>query len=266
MAAPAAPPAPAALSALAESAAPAAPPAPDLAGVLVTSRPLDEYCGLFGLSRAALAAVPGPVLDCPAGAAGLAAEARALGCHVIATDPAYALPVPEVAARALAARTAMAAAMAARPALYPLPQHRPYDRYLRSWDRARRLFTADTEHHPEQYVAAALPRLPFADGTFALTLSGYLVFAYPELFDPDRQVAALAELVRVTRPDGEVRVHPLHDASGRRCPHLAGVRHALGERRIASEVEVFARAEDGRSRRVLVLRAADHRRRAGGSG
>ncbi|WP_051826003.1 hypothetical protein [Kitasatospora aureofaciens] len=34
-------------------------------GVLVTSRPLDEYCTLFGLTRARLAALPGPP-PCPA--------------------------------------------------------------------------------------------------------------------------------------------------------------------------------------------------------
>ncbi|MFG3050856.1 hypothetical protein ACGFZP_07860 [Kitasatospora sp. NPDC048239] len=232
------------------------------ARVLVTSRPLDEYCGLFGLTRARLAALPGPLLDCPGGAAGLAAEARELGCRVIAADPAYAWPAPELAARALAARAAMAAAMDTRPELYPAPRDRPYERYLRSWDRARRLFTADWAAHPQQYVAGALPRLPFADGTFALTLSGYLVFAYPELFGPAQQVAALAELVRVTAADGEVRVHPLHDGASRRCPHLDAVRHALGERRIASEIHTFPRPEDGGTRRVLVLRAADHRRRA----
>ncbi|MBV6701426.1 phage tail protein [Kitasatospora aureofaciens] len=234
-------------------------------GLLVTSRPLDEYCGLFGLTRARLAAVPGPVLDCPGGAAGLPAEARALGCHVIAADPAYALPPPEVAAHALAARAAMAAAMAARPELYPPARLRPYDRYLRSWDRARRLYTADSAAHPEQYVAAALPRLPFADGAFALTLSGYLLFAYPERFGPRRQLDALVELVRVTAPDGEVRVYPLHDGHGRPCGRLDALRYALGERRIASEIRRFPRAEDGRTRRVLVLCAADHRRRAAGN-
>ncbi|MET8540661.1 hypothetical protein ABZW03_08405 [Kitasatospora sp. NPDC004799] len=230
--------------------------------VLVTSRPLDEYCALFGLTRARLAALPGPLLDCPAGAAGLAAEARGLGCRVIAVDPAYALPPPVVADRALAARAAMAAAMAARPRLYPAPRpHRP-ERYLRSWDRARRLFTADAAAHPEQYVAAALPRLPFADGVFALTLSGYLVFAYPELFGPEHQVAALTELVRVTAADGEVRVQPLHDGRGRRCGHLDPLRYALGERRIASEIRRLPGPVDGRTRRVLVLRAADRRRQA----
>ncbi|MFE2409491.1 hypothetical protein ACFXDE_14225 [Kitasatospora sp. NPDC059408] len=228
---------------------------------LVTSRPLDEYCALFGLTRARLAALPGPVLDCPGGAAGLPAEARALGCRVIAADPAYALPPPAVAAHALAARAAMAAAMTTRPELYLPARLLPPDRYLRSWDRARRLYVADAAAHPERYVAAALPRLPFADGTFALTLSGYLLFAYPERFAPARQLDALVELVRVTSPDGEVLVHPLHDGRGRACGHLDALRYALGERRVASEIRRFPRAGDGHTRRVLALRAADRRRR-----
>ncbi|MFC9325979.1 hypothetical protein [Kitasatospora sp. NPDC057015] len=221
--------------------------------ILLTSRPLDEYCGLFGLTRAALAAVDGPVLDCPGGAAGLTAEARALGCHVIAADPAYAAPLPAVTARALAGRDAMAGAMLAAPQLYPDPRHLRPERYLRSWDRARRLFAADTAAHPEDYVAAALPRLPFADRTFALTLSSYLLLAYPGLFGPRRQLAGLLELVRVTADGGEARIYPLHDGAGRRCPHLDELRRALGRHRVASEIRAFPRPGDGRTRRILVL-------------
>ncbi len=219
----------------------------------VTSRPLDEYCALLGLTRAALAALPGPVLDCPAGAAGLTAEARALGCRVIAADPVYAAPLPAVTARARAGRDVMAGAMRAAPHLYPAPRYLPHERYLRSWDRARRLFRADTAAHPHDYVAAALPRLPFADHTFALTLSSYLLLAHPEWFTPERQLAGLLELARVTALGGEVRIYPLHDGAGRRCPHLGELRRALGGHRISSEVRAFPRPGDGHTRRILVL-------------
>ncbi|GAA1068878.1 hypothetical protein GCM10009665_74000 [Kitasatospora nipponensis] len=221
--------------------------------MLITSRPLDEYCGLFGLTRARLGALAGPVLDCPGGAAGLVAEARALGCRVIAADPLYAAPRAELLARAEAARSVMAAAMPATPQRYLAARHRPYDRYLRSWDRARRLFAADRARHPGDYVAAALPRLPFADGTFALTLSSYLLFAYPDQFPPPAQLAALLELVRVTERGGEVLVHPLHDQLARRCPHLGELRLALGRRRIHSELRTVRRPRDGRRRYVLAL-------------
>ncbi|MEV4615158.1 hypothetical protein AB0K43_21590 [Kitasatospora sp. NPDC049258] len=227
--------------------------------VLVTSRPLDEYCGLFGLTRAELSAVPGPVLDCPGGAAGLVAEARTLGCRAIAVDPGYAVPPHELATRARAGQAVMAAAIRADPARH-LPRYHRADGYLRSWDRARRLFAADAAAHPERYVAAALPHLPFADGTFALTLSSYLLFAYPDLFSPRQQLAALLELVRVTDPAGEVRIHPLHDSAGARCPRLDELRAELGRRQVSSEVRRYGRPT---THRVLVLRAADHRRRGG---
>ncbi|MER5867458.1 hypothetical protein [Kitasatospora sp. NPDC002040] len=232
---------------------------------LITSRPLDEYCALFGLTRAALAAVPGPVLDCPGGAAGLTAEARELGVTVIAADPAYAAPLPELTALARAGRDSMAARLAVAPERHlPAPHLRP-ERYLRSWDRARRLFAADSTAHPERYVAGVLPRLPFADGSFALTLSAYLLFAYPGLFPPERQLAGLLELVRVTAPAGEVRVYPLHDGDGRPCPHLSRLRAALGERQVSTEVSRFPRPGDGRTRRVLILRRSRVRRARPGS-
>lgn len=221
--------------------------------MLITSRPLDEYCQLFGLSRAALRATPGPVLDCPGGAAGLVAEARELGCKVVATDPAYAAPRPELLARAELARRTMAAAMPAAPHRYLAARHRPYEKYLRSWDRARRLFAADSAAHPGDYVAAALPRLPFADGAFALSLSSYLLFAYPALFPPRAQLAALLELVRVTAPGGEVLVHPVHDEHSRRSPHLDELRFALGRRQVGSELRAVRRHADGRRRYVLAL-------------
>lgn len=228
--------------------------------MLVTSRPLDEYCGFFGLSRAELRALPGPVLDCPGGAAGLAAEARELGCRVVAVDPVYAVPSGELELLARGGRDTMATAIRNSPHLYPAPCRLSPDKYLRSWDRARTLFAADRAANPDRYVAAALPSLPFADGVFALTLSSYLVFAHPEHFTPAGQLAALLELVRVTDPDGEVRIHPLHDGTGLRCPHLDTLRAELGRQGVASEVTVCRSA--GRSRRVLRLRAVRRRRGA----
>ncbi|GAA2810526.1 hypothetical protein GCM10010441_39010 [Kitasatospora paracochleata] len=228
---------------------------------LITSRPLDEYCRLFGLTRSSLGTLPGPVLDCPGGAAGLVAEARALGCQVIAADPLYALPAPDRTALARAGRAAIATAAGTDPGRY-LPgghAHRP-EKYLRSWDRAHRLFAADSAAHPDRYIAAALPRLPFAEGTFALTLSSYLLFAYPELFAADDQLAALLELVRVTAPEGEVRVHPLYDGSGRRCPHLPELRATLGAHRISTEIRRVAPSDRaGRPHRILILRAVNRR-------
>ncbi|WP_329116057.1 class I SAM-dependent methyltransferase [Streptomyces sp. NBC_01465] len=225
--------------------------------ILVTSRPLDEYCALFGLTRASLAhaLTRGPLLDCPGGAAGLVAEVRALGGRAVAVDPAYAA-MGEITGHALAGRAAMAAQLATAPEISPAALSGRPEAYLRSWDRARELFAADVRRHPGDYVAALLPRLPFADGVFGTALSSYLLFAYPGVFSPADQLAGLRELVRVTAPGGEVRIHPLHDAHGRRSPHLNELRFALGTHGISSSLLRFPRPGDGRTRTVLVLRRA----------
>ncbi|MEV0095704.1 hypothetical protein [Streptomyces sp. NPDC050738] len=231
--------------------------------ILVTSRPLDEYCALFGLTRASLARAltAGPLLDCPGGAAALVAEVRALGGRAVAVDPVYA-EMAEVPGRALKGRAAMQAQLTEAPEVSPAALSGRPDAYLRSWDRARELFAADAGRHPGDYVAARLPRLPFADGVFATTLSSYLLFAYPGVFRPADQLAGLLELVRVTAPGGEVRVHPLHDAHGRRSPHLDDLRFALGRHRISSSLLRFPRPGDGRTRTVLVLRRQDRSARS----
>ncbi|MBO0513646.1 class I SAM-dependent methyltransferase [Streptomyces beijiangensis] len=225
--------------------------------ILVTSRPLDEYCALFGLTRASLARAlaAGPLLDCPGGAAGLVAEVRQLGGRAVAVDPLYAA-MDTLPGRALAARAAMEAQLVAAPEVSPAALSGRPGAYLRSWDRARALFAADADRHPGDYVAARLPRLPFADGVFGTALSSFLLFAYPGVFSPADQLAGLLELVRVTAPGGEVRVHPLHDAHGRRCPHLDELRFALGGHRVSSSLLRFPRPGDGRTRTVLVLRHA----------
>ncbi|WP_338700802.1 class I SAM-dependent methyltransferase [Streptomyces sp. Q6] len=226
------------------------------AGILVTSRPLDEYCGLFGLTRRALCAAlaAGPLLDCPGGAAALVAEVRHLGGRAVAVDPEYAR-MARMEARARAGRDAMAAHARAAPEISTAALSGRPEAYLRSWDRARELFAADVTDHPEDYVAAALPRLPFRGGTFGLTLSSYLLFAYPEVFGPAEQLAGLLELVRVTAPGGEVRVYPLHDSAGRRSPHLDRVRRSLGHHRVGSSL-LRLPGPGGRPRTVLVLKRA----------
>ena len=80
-----------------------------------------------------------------------------------------------------------------------------------------------------RYVGAALPRLPFADGSFDLTLCGHLLFLHTELLDHAFHLAACRELLRVTRPGGEVRLHPLCGGDGRDHPGLDRLLAALAE-------------------------------------
>src|SRR5215471_1823625 len=73
-------------------------------------------------------------------------------------------------------------------------------------ERASAIFFADFKSHPQRYVAGELPRLPFADGEFALTLVSYLLFAYQDRFDYKFHRDSILEIMRVTRC--EARIYP----------------------------------------------------------
>jgi hypothetical protein len=72
--------------------------------------------------------------------------------------------------------------------------------------RASGIFFSDFKTHPERYVAGELPRLPFANGEFDLTLISYLLFAYQNRFDYEFHRQSILEIMRVTRR--EARIYP----------------------------------------------------------
>jgi hypothetical protein len=200
-----------------------------LAELAVTPRPLATYRDMFLLTDAELRG--GPILDCPAGASPFGSQVRALGGQVSSVDPAYRRPA-ELVERARADVARIVAWQRANPAGFDWSYLGSPDAVERGWEAALAEFAADFPADlpvdGNRYVAAALPELPFPDGRFALAVSGFLLFSYPELLDVDAHVAALLELARVTR--GEVRVFPLHTTGGRAYPHLDAVRSALHRR------------------------------------
>lgn len=196
--------------------------------VAVTPRPLRAYRDMFLLTDTDLAA--GPILDCPAGASPFGAQVRALGGEVVSVDPAYGQAAGPLA-RASADVDRVVAWQRANPTGFDWSYLGSPDAMARLWTAALDEFAADYTPDGSRYVPAALPDLPFPDDRFALAVSGFLLFVYPELLD---HRAALLELVRVTR--GEVRVYPLHDTTGEPSPVLPELREALRERGVETWV------------------------------
>jgi hypothetical protein len=197
--------------------------------VLITSRSFAEYEAMFDL----YAGLPKSVLDCCAGGSGFVAEACAQGVDAVAADPAY-----EEADLSDAVRTSLETGSG-------IVDENP-DRFVWHWygSRERRdemrakaaeAFLADRRRHPERYVAAALPRLPFGDDRFEMSLVSHLLFTWSDRFDADWHFAALQELARVTRD--EVRVFPLVvQGAGEPVPFLDSVRRRLAELGLISEI------------------------------
>jgi hypothetical protein len=202
-----------------------------LGALAVTSRPLDAYRDMFLLDDDDL--VAGPILDCPAGASPFGAQVRELGGEVVSVDPAYAAP-DGIVATARLDLDRIVAWQRAHPDGFNWSYLGSPDRVRRWWGAAIGEFERDFAVDGERYVAASLPVLPFPDGRFALTVSGFLLFIYPELLDLDDHRDALLELVRVTH--GEVRVYPLHDTVGTPYPHLRQLRSALRDRGVGTEL------------------------------
>jgi hypothetical protein len=218
----------------------------------VTPRPLPAYRDMFLLDDDELLA--GPILDCPAGASPFGVQVRRLGGEVVSVDPVYAAPA-RLGERVRADLDRVVAWHRAYPDGIDWSYLGSPDEVHRSWSTAIDQFEADFSHDGVRYVAAALPVLPFPDGRFALAVSGFLLFTYPNVLDVDGHRDALLELVRVTR--GEVRVFPLHDSAGDPSPHLPALRADLHARGVHTEIRVargsYAPYEG--SNRMLVCRS-----------
>ncbi|PAW69080.1 MAG: hypothetical protein B9S34_00105 [Opitutia bacterium Tous-C1TDCM] len=231
-------------------------PAPELQlpGVAFFGRSLAEYAQFFALDPAALRGRD--VLDVAAGPSSFTAEACARRIVAVAVDPWYDRTVAELTAQVQADYARMAAQMLAQPRLFRLKAFPSLAAAEADRRGAAERFLSDYATHfiRNRYVGAALPRLPFFDGTFDLVLCAHLLFVYAARFDYDWHLAACRELVRVTAD--EVRIHPLCGLDGRPYPALARLRRELREAGIASEVravdyEFFAGAHS-----MLVLRRA----------
>lgn len=101
---------------------------------------------------------------------------------------------------------------------------------------AAQRFLSDYEtHYPHaRYVCGTLPRLPFLDGAFDLVLCAHLLFTYAKRFDFAWHLAACRELARVSA--GEVRIHPVCGADGRKYPELDRLQAELQAAGIASKL------------------------------
>lgn len=220
-------------------------------GLAVTPRPLQAYCDMFLLSDDEIRA--GPILDCPAGASPFGAQVRARGGEVVSVDPVYEQAAGLVA-RAFADVDRIVEWQRANPDGFDWSYLGSPEAMGGSWTAAVEEFAADFVFDGTRYVAAALPALPFPDDRFAMAVSGFLLFVYPELLSFDNHRDALLELARVTR--GEVRIYPLHDTNGEPYAPLADLRVALDDRGVSTQIRSTGCAYSPRpgSDRMLVCR------------
>jgi hypothetical protein len=168
------------------------------------------------------------ILGCADGPASFNAEMTRRGHHVVSCDPLYQFTREQIQARIDATyHTVMEQtrrnqdrfvwnAIASPEALGEVRMSAMRD-FLSDYDAGKR---------DGRYIAAELPDLPFAPGTFDLALCSHFLFLYSDNFSLDFHQRAIDALCRVAR---EVRIFPVLNYNAETSPHLIPVRQYLAE-------------------------------------
>jgi hypothetical protein len=200
--------------------------------VIPWGRTFDEYQRMFALTPADL---HGRILGCGDGPASFNAEATARGTQVVSCDPIYTLAGDVIRQRFDQCAGPLMAQVRATADHYVWTYHGDPDGLLHHRRLALDGFLADynASRRAGRYVPAALPDLPFADGTFDLAVVSHFLFLYSSLLDAAFHERAIRELCRVAR---EVRVFPLVALDCALSRHIEPVTASL--RRGGFDVEV----------------------------
>lgn len=221
-----------------------------IGNLVITPRPLSDYRDMFLLTDDELLA--GPILDCPGGASPFGAQVRRRGGRVTSVDPAYHLSHAELTERITADLAHIWGWTNANPGNFDWSYLGSPSSLVKMFEVAAELFLADYSPDGERYVAAQLPELPFADGTFRLALSSHLLFCYPEYLDYDQHLAGVLELMRVT--SDELRIYPIVDTAGAEFPRLSELRAELADKGITTEIRTSNAAYVAGGERMLSCR------------
>jgi hypothetical protein len=184
--------------------------------VVLLGRTLEEYRRYFALDLEQLRGKT--ILDVAGGVGSFCAEMRALGMNVTAFDVIYDWPWEEIERRC--GPDLDYVIQAVRPLkTYRWEFYKSPENLRRFRERAYRTFLEDYKKGKgARYVAGRLPRLPFGDREFDLTLVSYFLLVYEDQFDYAFHQQSLLDIMRVTR--GEARLYPIVNFEARRCSYL----------------------------------------------
>ena len=171
--------------------------------VVLLGRTFEEYRRYFLLTPEEL--IGKAILDVAGGVSSFCAEANARGINVTSFDPIYSLEPEKIAERTKPDLDSVYRTIGTVPT-YRWGYYKTPERMREFRERAYSIFLGDYRAHPERYVGGELPKLPFPDGSFELTLVSYFLFAYQDRFSYEFHRDSILQIMRVTR--GEARIYP----------------------------------------------------------
>jgi hypothetical protein len=184
--------------------------------VVLLGRTLEEYRHFFALDLGELRGRA--ILDVASGVSSFCAEARGFGLDVTAFDSIYQWTGEEIL-RCCEPDLRRVTQAIGNLKTYRWDFYQSPERLRQFRERAYRTFLADyPAGQGTRYVPGTLPKLPFRDGQFDLSLVSYLLFVYEDQLDYEFHKRSLLEILRVTR--GETRCYPIVTFETRRCTYL----------------------------------------------
>jgi SAM-dependent methyltransferase len=223
-----------------------------LDSVVPWGRSFEEYVRMFDLSAADLGK---RILGCGDGPAAFNAALTARGGRIVSADPVYAFSAAQIEGRIAVTYEKVMAQLCANEHDYLWTEFSGPEEVGATRMAAMKTFLADYEkgRAAGRYVAAALPKLPFADGTFDLALVSHFLFLYAVQLDADFHIRSMIELLRVAK---EVRVFPILTLDGRPYPEMTAVRSGLEEAGVKALVRKVPYEFQKNGNEMLVLRLA----------
>jgi len=204
-------------------------PAYPQTGVASTCRSFEEYCAMFQLDESNWKL--GPVLDVAGGASSFTAQLNERGVPAFAADPFYAGLTDDVIATAHKEVEVSSDKIAAISEIYDWSFYGSPLQHRKLRENSLSLFAEDYRKDVDRnrYIAAALPHLPFEKDTFELAVCSHFLFLYADTFGEAFHAAAIAELIRVLRPGGELRIYPLITLKWEQCSFISAILRELKE-------------------------------------
>ncbi|RKP55129.1 class I SAM-dependent methyltransferase [Cohnella endophytica] len=198
-------------------------------GVASTCRSYEEYCAMFRLPG--LDGVRGPVLDVAGGASCFTAELNAQGIPAFAADPFYDGSTEDVIAAARQEIEVSSAKIAANADIYDWSFYGSPEQHRAIREKSLERFAEHfrDEEGRKRYYSDSLPKLPFANDTFELVTCSHFLFLYADSFGQQFHLDAIAELIRVLRPGGELRIYPLISLKWENNPYISDIIKALSD-------------------------------------
>jgi hypothetical protein len=195
----------------------------ELAEAVPWGRSCDEYIAMFALAPRDLEL---RILGCADGPASFNAELTRRGGRVVSVDPLYECGAEAIADRIREVTPIVLGQLRQNLGAFVWHHFDSVEAVAATRHQSMTAFLDDYggPDRGDRYVAAGLPSLPFASGSFDLAVCSHYLFLYSQHLPLEFHLASLRELARLA-PD--VRVFPLVELGGQRSRHLDAAIDAL---------------------------------------